>query len=163
MRFVLEITPEVHTAILGAMIRSLPNEGCGLLTARSQHSLVDHFHAAPNGAASPTRFVVDPQTLLDVERDAEASGREVVAIVHSHVDTSPYPSATDVADAQVYDPAGHYLQVIVSLRHAEPELRCFRIERGLVTEILVTMGDGDPAVGDGAGAIAAVRQLPPRS
>lgn len=123
-------------------------------------SVFDVFHPVGNVAASATVFRLDPQEMLDLERAADAEERELAAIMHSHVDSSPYPSPTDVADSRSYDPSGHFVHLIVSLRHAEPIVRGYRIADGVIAEERVEIAEPKPTVHDQAGAVAAVARLP---
>lgn len=122
--------------------------------------LFDRFHPIGNDAHSATAFLLDPHEMLDLERWADGAGRELDGVVHSHVDSSPYPSPTDIADSGRYDPQGRFHQLVVSVRHAEPALRSYRIVDGAVTEELVVVAEPDATVHDQAGAIAAVVALP---
>ena len=74
--------------------------------------------------------MVEPSDHLKADRQAEAEGREIIGVFHSHTHTDAYPSATDVAEAP--DPDWHYL--VVSLRAEAPSIRSFRIADGVVTE-----------------------------
>ncbi len=159
---VIEITPDVRDAIFAHAIACLPLEACAMVSAASGSRFVDVFHPIDNAAASATRFELDPQQMLDLEQGTHASGRDLVGIVHSHVDTSPYPSPTDVEDSGRYDPRGTFRQLIVSLRHAEPAMRCYRIADGAITEELLVVVEPEPTVHDQAGAVAAVMALPRR-
>ena len=123
-------------------------------------AVIDQFHPLRNDAASPTVFRLDPQGMLDLERSADAAGRRLVGVMHSHPESSPYPSPTDVNDASNYDPFGTLHHVIVSLRHAEPALRSFRIRDGEILEELVVVKEPEPTVHDQAGAVAAVARMP---
>jgi proteasome lid subunit RPN8/RPN11 len=53
----------------------------------------------------------------------------VIGVFHSHTNTDPYPSPTDVAQAP--DPAWHY--VVVSLRDEVASVCSYRIVDGLIT------------------------------
>ena len=124
----------------------LPEEACGLFagTPRDDRGLdfaslaggadadesVARFYRCGNAAASAKLYTVEPRDQLRAERDAEDRGLEIIGVMHSHTHTDPYPSPTDVAEAP--DPTWHY--VIVSLRHAEPMLRSFRILEGDISE-----------------------------
>jgi len=59
------------------------------------------------------------------------SGQEIVGVMHSHTHTDAYPSPTDVERAALL---GDWHFLIVSLRHAEAQARCYRITEGNVTE-----------------------------
>lgn len=137
-----------------------------MFSARNSSDLVDIFHPVTNAAASETIFELDAQEMLDVERAVDEADRRLLGVMHSHPQTSPYPSATDVRDISRFDPQGVFRHVIVSLRHAEPVLRCYSIRDEVITEIPVMVSTGDDATGDGSGtpaqAVAAVMQLPSR-
>ena len=91
-----------------------PYEGCGLLAGPLGGDEVTAFTACRNAAESARVYTVDPLDHLRAERAAEASGWEIVGVVHSHTHTEPYPSPTDVAQAP--DPG-------VALRHRRPQAR----------------------------------------
>ena len=158
----LELTPEVRDAMFAHAVACLPEEACGMVSTHEDDSLVDRFHPITNAAASPTAFELDPQEMLDLERHAEAAKRNLVGVMHAHPVSSPYPSPTDLASVGRFDPFGTMHHVIVSLRHAEPVLRSYRIRDGEVIEELVVVTDDEPIVHDQAGAMAAVTRLPRR-
>ncbi len=64
--------------------------------------------------------------------ELEDAGWELGAIYHSHTHTAPYPSQTDINFAAKW-PGVEW--VIVGLAKAEPEVRCYLIEDGEVTEV----------------------------
>jgi len=107
-----------------------PAEGCGLLTGDPATATVTAVHPAVNLAASARVYTVDPREHLRIDRVAEADGRAVIGVFHSHTHTDAYPSPTDVAQAP--DPAWHY--VVVSLRHELALVRSYRIADGLIAE-----------------------------
>jgi len=80
---------------------------------------------------------VDPKEHLRADRDAEAGGRSIIGVFHSHTHTEAYPSPTDVAQAP--DPTWHY--VLVSLRDSEPTVRSYRIVDGVIEEEPVLLLD----------------------
>jgi len=106
-----------------------PNECCGVLAGRDGR--VEKLFRAVNAEKSPYRYNVDPQDLLRIYRECDASGWDFLAIYHSHTHTEAYPSPTDVRLAAW--PESTY--IIVSLADAEsPALRAFRIQDGRVSE-----------------------------
>ena len=106
-----------------------PNECCGVLAGRDGR--VEKLFRAVNAEKSPYRYNVDPQDLLRIYRECDASGWDFLAIYHSHTHTEAYPSPTDVRLAAW--PESTY--IIVSLADAEsPVLRAFRIQDGRVSE-----------------------------
>jgi proteasome lid subunit RPN8/RPN11 len=70
-------------------------------------------------------------------RDAQARQEDLVGVWHSHTHSDAYPSDTDVR--QAFEP--YWLYVLVSLKHAEPVLRAYRIRDGVVGECEVVLGD----------------------
>jgi proteasome lid subunit RPN8/RPN11 len=63
----------------------------------------------------------------------EDAGGALGAIYHSHTRSAPYPSQTDINFAAGW-PGVQWL--IVGLRRGgEPQLRCYRIDDGRVTEV----------------------------
>ena len=86
-------------------------------------------------------YLLDGQEMLGVEAEADAAGRIVLGVMHSHTHTAAYPSPTDVADAARFDPFGAWTFVIVSLKHADPVLRAFRILNGDIAEVPVEVLD----------------------
>ncbi len=156
------MTADVRDQMFAHALAELPHEACGMFSAPRHIGLIDYFHPMRNAAASARLFALDGQELLDLERAAEESGRELVGVMHSHTGTSAYPSPTDVQDSARFDPRGIFRHVIVSLRHGEPVLRCFTITGDEIIElpVVITDGDDDEQGDDGPVAIAAVMQLP---
>ena len=113
-----------------------PNECCGVVAVEAGPPVrAATVHRAINVAASPLRFEVDG---LEVHRTIEAiedGGATLGAIYHSHTRSEPYPSQTDINFAAGW-PGVQWL--IVGLRRdGEPEVRCYRIDDGVVTEVEV--------------------------
>ncbi len=122
-----------YLKILGHVLDGFPLEACGLVAAPGgdgAEAAVEAVYPCRNAAESARVYELDPLDHLKADRDAEGRGLEIVGVYHSHTHTDAYPSPTDVAKAP--DPGWHYL--VVSLRHAEPVLRSFRIVEGGVTE-----------------------------
>ena len=68
-------------------------------------------------------------------------GLDVMGVMHSHTHTDPYPSPTDIAEADNPLLEGwHY--VIVSLRDREPMLRSWLLDGGTVVEEPVEVVEG---------------------
>ena len=136
----LTLTSEVYAAMVDRALTQTPKEACGLFTGTSGTLLVDDFHPMAN-VADPDEawklYLLDGQEMLDVEAEADATGRTVLGVMHSHTHTTAYPSPTDVADAARFDPFGAWIFVIVSLKHSDPVLRAYRILDGDITEVPV--------------------------
>ena len=137
----LRLTTEQHLAILAHCFDGFPDEACGLLggpTAPDGEPTGDITAVFPcrNSDASARTYTVDSRDLIRSMREAEARGGELVAVWHSHTHTDAYPSDTDVR--QAVEPG--WLYVIVSLKHAEPVLRAYRIRDGEIAETDVVVG-----------------------
>jgi proteasome lid subunit RPN8/RPN11 len=126
----LRLPPHAYAAIIGHAYDGLPDEACGLLVGDAAINRVTSFEPTANEAASSKLYTIPAKDFLRIDRDAEAAGRQVIGVVHSHTHTDAYPSPTDVAQAP--DPAWHY--VIVSLRDDAPVLRSYRIVDEAITE-----------------------------
>ena len=88
-----------------------------------------------NADASARTYTVEPRDLLRAMRDAEANGVELIGVWHSHTHTDAYPSETDVR--QAIEPG--WIYVLVSLKHAEPVVRAYRIRDGHSAEVDVVV------------------------
>ena len=88
--------------------------------------IVTGIHPVLNELASPTAFALDGQSMIDAEEMIDASGREVVGVMHSHPTSEAAPSERDVHDAARYDPAGTLVHLIVSMQGFAPTIRAFR-------------------------------------
>lgn len=141
----LRLPADIHAQILAHCLAGIPDEACGLLAAEPGDDAVRRCYPTRNAAASAKLYTVDPTDYLHADRDAEASGLEIIGVFHSHTHTDAYPSPTDVAQAP--DPAWHY--VIVSLRHSTPALRSYRITDGEIHEEEVTGADEADAPAEG--------------
>jgi proteasome lid subunit RPN8/RPN11 len=115
---------------------ALPNEGCGLLIAdrpAGDGGLPSRFIGMRNVAASPYRYLMDPQEQLRVFLEVDDRDEVVWGIVHSHVASPPRPSATDVGLA--FDPEALYL--VCSFAAEPPELRAWTIVEGVINEVVL--------------------------
>jgi proteasome lid subunit RPN8/RPN11 len=102
------VTPELP-GDLRELLRHLeaawPDEGCGLILrgpagwrVRPMRNAQDRYHAKdpvryPRSAR--TAYLFDPAEQLEVEREREPLGEEIVCIFHSHADTDACFSTED--------------------------------------------------------------------
>ena len=97
-----------------------PEECCGVLIGRDatdgQPVSVDRVIQAENERVDSrhNRYVISPQSLLKAQRDARASGLDIVGYYHSHPDHPARPSDFDREHAW---PGTSY--VIVSVREGK--------------------------------------------
>lgn len=111
-----------------------PDEACGLLAGPAlavDGGVPTRFLPLTNAAASPYRYLIDPQEQLRAVLDIDDAGEEVWGIVHSHVASLAVPSDTDVGLAGWPDA----LYLICSLAVEPPVVRAWSIREGMVTEV----------------------------
>jgi len=128
---------QIARAQVEAMIeharQEFPNECCGLLAGLQGR--VELLLRGQNVDHSPYTYHLDPKEQLQLFKEMDARGLDLLGIYHSHTQSAAYPSRTDVA--QAYYPDAAY--VIVSLREPDAvadavDVRSFRIRDGLITE-----------------------------
>lgn len=115
---------------------ALPNEGCGLLVSdqvAKEGSVPSRFVGMRNAAASPYRYLMDPDEQLRVLLEIDDADEVVWGIVHSHVASPPYPSATDIGLAAYPDA----LYLICSFASQPPEVRAWTIVEAAVNEVVL--------------------------
>ncbi len=113
-----------------------PNEGCGVLVAErvaEDGGVPDRFVGMRNVAASPYRYLMDPMEQLELLEELDENDEVVWAIVHSHVESPPYPSPTDIGLAAFPDA----VYLLASFAVEPPELRAWTIVDGAVNEVVL--------------------------
>ena len=71
-----------------------PNECCGILAGQGE--AVTHLYRVKNSTPSPFRYVMDPKEQLEVMKDADDKGLDLMYFYHSHTHSPAFPSDTDV-------------------------------------------------------------------
>ena len=100
---------------------------CGYLAGTTGKPVtVLGVHPVLNSLNSPTAFALDGQTMIDAEARIDRLGQEIIGVFHSHPAGPARPSERDRRDASVYDPAGHFLHLIVSLCDDEADVRAWQ-------------------------------------
>ncbi len=132
---VLRLSEAQYRVVVAHCYDGLPDEACGLLAGAidadgEPTGVVTTVYPCTNADASARTYTVDSRDLLHAMRDAEGRGEDLIGVWHSHTHSDAYPSDTDVR--QAFEP--HWLYVLVSLKHAEPVLRTYRIRDGVVSE-----------------------------
>lgn len=88
-------------------------ESCGLISASDGDPA--HYYAVKNIAANPaTRFEMEPKQQIAAMKHMREHGEELLAIVHSHPESPPVPSATDMQQAGY--PDSYYIIVSLNTR-----------------------------------------------
>ena len=121
-----------------------PQECCGVLLGSGDDEAIEFVRISNVAEDKERRYSMDPLEQSAAEQSADAAGKSITGIFHSHTFTQAYPSTTDVRNA-VNSMWTTPVYVLVSLvEKTRPVVRAFRIgDDGAVTEIVVTT-DGNP-------------------
>lgn len=137
----LHLARSAHLAMVRHAVAGLPDEACGLLGGKVGSDRIEAFVPTRNADASAKTYSVGPDGFLAADRALDPLGLDVVGVMHSHTHTDPYPSPTDVEQADNPLLVGwHY--IIVSLRDREPMLRCWLLDDGTIVEEAVAIVEG---------------------
>ena len=121
-----------------------PQECCGVLLGSSDDEATEFVKVKNVADEKERRYSMDPLEQSAAEQRADADGKSITGIFHSHTFTQAYPSTTDVRNA-VNSMWTTPAYVLVSLvEKTRPVVRAFRIsDDGAVTEMVVAT-DGKP-------------------
>ncbi len=109
------------------LARAYPEEGCGVLVGRDEGArrVVERVVVFENQREDSrhNRYLITPEQLLVVEREARHEGLDVVGFYHSHPEHTAFPSAFDLEHAWPY-----YSYLIVSVTSGRVgEARAWRL------------------------------------
>lgn len=116
------IPDEIREQLVAHARDGLPNEACGLVAFRD--GVADRYLPGENALESPYRFELRPSDPADFF--LEDDGYEL-AVFHSHPETEPRPSRTDVANIGLWEGRPYLI-----MRADTGELRGWRIQDGRV-------------------------------
>lgn len=137
----MELPGDLRERVIELACTGLPNEVCGYVAGkRGEQAVALEVHAIANALASPVAFALDGQEMIDAEVRIDTSGLEIVGVYHSHPTGSAAPSARDCKDAAIYDPGGHFVHLIISLRERTPTLRAWTYKGNVPVEVALTDG-----------------------
>ncbi|HEY0492390.1 MAG TPA: M67 family metallopeptidase [Candidatus Dormibacteraeota bacterium] len=95
----LRITSPVMAALRQHLEAGYPNEACGALIGRAEEQTREVFEFRPMRNTITDRpwdrYALDPLEQLQVQKDAESRGLEIIGFAHSHPDHPPRPSKFD--------------------------------------------------------------------
>ncbi len=114
-----------------------PHEVCGLLAGHSKQIL----RVIPTeNRASDTQhgFLISPHDLNIHLPQIRAQGLSLIGFYHSHPDTPPIPSPTDVREL---DNGLQLPHVVVSISHHQAHIKAWMIQHGQVDPIEWVVGD----------------------
>lgn len=129
----ITITKEHLSEMITHARETLPHEACGILAGVGQTA--SRLYRMENAEPTAISYVMEPAEQFRVMKEMRLEGLSMVAIYHSHPDSAPYPSPTDIRLAVWDEPA----YVIVSLAAGTPEVRAFYIQEGKVREARLTV------------------------
>ncbi|HEY6583485.1 MAG TPA: M67 family metallopeptidase [Gaiellaceae bacterium] len=116
------IPDEIREQLVAHARDRLPNEACGLVAFRD--GVADRYLPGENALESPYRFELRPSDPADFFLEDE--GYEL-AVFHSHPESEPRPSRTDVANIGLWEGRPYLI-----MRADTGELRGWRIQDGSV-------------------------------
>lgn len=139
------IPKRVLAAMISHALETDPEECCGVLLGAENGA--EDSRRLKNVHPQPVRrYEMPSMDLMRVESEAEARGRKIVAIYHSHTHTQAYPSQTDVNNAVESWWTEPYYILISLVEKTRPIVRAFRIsDEGTVTETVIET-DGEAYV-----------------
>ncbi len=118
----IRIPKSVFNGMVEHAKKESPLECCGILGGKGHR--VEKAFELQNAEKSPIRYSMAPQDQLRVFEEMEKGAMEMVAIYHSHPQTIPFPSETDVKLAFYPE----MTSIIISLKEEEnPVVKAFRI------------------------------------
>ncbi len=124
----LHIPPALLRSMLEHCRLSAPQEACGMMGGKT--SQVDCRIPIRNAAQSPTRFLMDTGEQWRALQWLEESGRELLALYHSHPQGPNHLSPTDLAEA-----AYPVVHILCWQQAGKWQARGFWIEDGQAQEV----------------------------
>jgi proteasome lid subunit RPN8/RPN11 len=114
------LTADQYRQIEAEGVQAYPNECCGVIYGRDAggRRVVERLETVTNAFEAGEqyhRFSISPQTLMNAEKSAAASGQLVLGFYHSHPDHPARPSEYDREHGWPF-----YSYVIVSIMVREP-------------------------------------------
>lgn len=118
----------IRAELLAHARAEAPNEACGLVAFRD--GVAERYLPADNALESPYRFELRPRDPADFFLEDE--GYEL-AVFHSHPQTEPRPSRTDVENIGLWEGRAYLI-----LRADTGELAGWRIRSGVVETLALS-------------------------
>ena len=124
----MKIAQQAFDAVRAHGAEGYPNEICGVLVGPRGTRTATAAKRARNIVGQPgslqpelgsertrDRYEIDPRDQIRIQREADASGDDIIGYYHSHPDHPAQASATDAKRAY-----SGYVYLIVSVAHGEP-------------------------------------------
>jgi len=122
----VRIPKTIFQEMVNHALREAPLECCGILAGKGR--TVRRMYEMRNTDGSRTTYLMPPEEQLEVFREIEKEGLDMVAIYHSHPHTIPFPSERDVRLA--FYPEVAY--IIISLKEGRTSVKGFRIGKDAI-------------------------------
>ena len=106
-------------------VQENPNECCGILAGKD--GLISALYRVRNSTPSPYRYEMDPKDQMNVMKESDEIGLDLMAFYHSHTHSPAYPSETDTRMA-VESGWVDFCYVLVSLEKQDPEVRFYMVD-----------------------------------
>ena len=138
----------INRNVIGEMILHAleedPRECCGVLLGAGDDEATEFVKVKNVAEDKERRYSMDPLEQAAAEQRADADGKSITGIFHSHTFTQAYPSATDVRNAVNSMWTGPVYVLVSLVEKTRPVVRGFRIsDDGEVAEVVITT-DGKP-------------------
>jgi proteasome lid subunit RPN8/RPN11 len=124
------VPPAIREQLLAHAREEAPNEACGLIAFRD--GVAERYLPGENTLHSPYRFELRPHDPADFFLEDE--GYEL-AVFHSHPETAPRPSRTDIENIGLWENRPYLILGLVS-----GELAGWRISDGRIESLPVDDG-----------------------
>jgi proteasome lid subunit RPN8/RPN11 len=132
----IRIPQAIYDDLIDHARSGFPLEVCGILGGAGD--TVSAIYRMTNTDASNEHFMMEPREQFSVVKELRAKSISMLAIYHSHPESSARPSEEDIRLALT--PGVSYL--IISLQDADqPVVRSFKIADGVVTPEDVGIGE----------------------
>ena len=128
----MKLSREALEALTAHVLEGYPFEACGVLVGRQSAGAahVDEAVRMLNREAEQprVRYQIAPEDLLRLQREALASGRDILGFYHSHPDHPARPSETDrrVAAGGLSDGVIHMVVGVAGGKETTPSAWVFR-------------------------------------
>ncbi len=113
-------------------IQEDPNECCGILAG--SNGVISSLYRVKNSTPSPFRYVMDPKDQMNVMKETDELGLDLIAFYHSHTHSPAYPSETDTRRA-VESGWVDFCYGLVSREREDQEVKFYIVdENGNITD-----------------------------
>ena len=139
----IKISRQLIAELITHAMQDDPDECCGLLLGIDGEA--DEIHRMSNVNPKPVgRYTMQSGELVEAQDKVKKTGREFVAIYHSHTFTQGYPSLTDISNAVEVSSISTTHVIISLVEKTRPVIRAFSINGNSEVTELVVETDGEP-------------------